>query len=66
MTTKREAALAVQAAKARLGVTWAELAEGVGAPLVWTTAPLVWTTAALLGHTDECRAGPSGRVDARA
>jgi cyanate lyase len=41
MTTKREAALAVQAAKARLGVTWAQLAEAVGAPLVWTTAALL-------------------------
>ena len=39
--TKREAALAVQAAKARLGVTWAQLAEAAGAPLVWTTAALL-------------------------
>jgi cyanate lyase len=41
MTTKREATLAVQAAEARLGVTWAQLAEAVGAPLVWTTAALL-------------------------
>jgi cyanate lyase len=41
MTTKREAALAVQAAKTRLGVTWAQLAEAVAAPLVWTTAALL-------------------------
>jgi cyanate lyase len=41
MMTKREAALAVQAAKAQLGVTWAQLAEAAGAPLVWTTAALL-------------------------
>jgi cyanate lyase len=41
MTTKREAGLAEQTAKARLGVTWAQLAEAVGAPLAWTTAALL-------------------------
>ena len=30
MLTKEEAAEAVRAAKARLGVTWAQLAEAVG------------------------------------
>ena len=41
MMTKREAAQAVQAAKSRLGVTWAQLADAVGAPLAWTTAALL-------------------------
>jgi cyanate lyase len=39
--TKKEAAAAVLAAKARLGVTWAQLAETVGRPLAWTTAALL-------------------------
>jgi cyanate lyase len=41
MMTKREAAAAVRAAKVRLGVTWAQLAEAVGRPLAWTTAALL-------------------------
>ena len=32
MLTKKEAGEAVRAAKARLGVTWAQLAEAVGRP----------------------------------
>ena len=39
--TKKEAAEAVRAAKARLGVTWAQLAEAVGRPPVWTTSALL-------------------------
>lgn len=41
MTTKKEAADAVLAAKVRLGLTWADLAETLGAPLAWTTAALL-------------------------
>jgi cyanate lyase len=41
MTTKKEAANAVLAAKARLGLTWAKLAEAIDAPLAWTTAALL-------------------------
>jgi cyanate lyase len=39
--TKKEAAEAVRAAKARLGVTWAQLAEAVGQPVAWTTSALL-------------------------
>jgi cyanate lyase len=39
--TKREAAEAVRAAKAQLGLTWAQLAEAVGRPVAWTTAALL-------------------------
>jgi cyanate lyase len=39
--TKEEAAEAVRAAKARLGVTWAQLAEAVGRPPAWTTSALL-------------------------
>src|SRR5579863_1648969 len=41
MLTKREAGEAVRAAKARLGVTWAQLAEAVGRPVAWTTSALL-------------------------
>jgi cyanate lyase len=41
MMTKKEAAQAVRAAKARLGVTWAQLAEAVGRPEAWTTSALL-------------------------
>lgn len=41
MTTKKEAADAVLAAKTRLGLSWADLAEAIGAPLAWTTAALL-------------------------
>jgi cyanate lyase len=41
MMTKKEAVEAVRAAKARLGVTWAQLAEEVGRPLAWTTSALL-------------------------
>src|SRR3954451_16404823 len=41
MTTKKDAAQAVRAAKARLGVTWAQLAEAVGRPVAWTTSALL-------------------------
>jgi cyanate lyase len=41
MTTKKEAAEIVRAAKARLGVTWAQLAEAVGRPVAWTTSALL-------------------------
>jgi len=39
--TKKEAAEAVCSAKARLGVTWAQLAEAVGRPPAWTTSALL-------------------------
>ncbi len=41
MATKKEAAQAVRAAKARLGVTWSQLAEAVGRPVAWTTSALL-------------------------
>lgn len=41
MLTKQEAAAAVRTAKERLGVTWEQLAEAVGRPVVWTTAALL-------------------------
>jgi cyanate lyase len=41
MMTKQEAAAAVRAAKARLGLTWAQLAEAVGRPVAWTTSALL-------------------------
>jgi cyanate lyase len=41
MMTKQQAAEAVRAAKARLGVTWVQLAEAVDRPLAWTTAALL-------------------------
>jgi cyanate lyase len=41
MIAKKEAVLAVVAAKERLGLTWAHLAEALDAPLVWTTAALL-------------------------
>jgi cyanate lyase len=41
MMTKKEAAEAVLAAKARLGVTWVQIAEAVGRPVAWTTAALL-------------------------
>ncbi|WP_433498695.1 cyanase [Sphaerimonospora sp. CA-214678] len=39
--TKDQAAQAVREAKARLGVTWAQLAEAVGRPVPWTVAALL-------------------------
>src|ERR1700735_995314 len=41
MATKKEAAEAVRDAKARLGVTWSQLAEAVGRPVAWTTSALL-------------------------
>jgi cyanate lyase len=41
MMTKKEAAEAVRAAKARLKVTWTQLAEAIDRPLAWTTAALL-------------------------
>jgi len=41
MVSKSEAAAAVRVAKARLGVTWAQLAEAVGRPVAWTTSALL-------------------------
>jgi cyanate lyase len=41
MLSKTEAAEAVRAAKVRLGVTWAQLAEAVGRPVAWTTSALL-------------------------
>jgi cyanate lyase len=41
MMTKKDAAEAVRAAKAGLGVTWAELAEAIERPPAWTTSALL-------------------------
>jgi cyanate lyase len=41
MLSKKEAAQAVLAAKIRLGLTWAQLAEAVGRPVAWTTSALL-------------------------
>jgi cyanate lyase len=41
MLSKKEAAESVRAAKARLGVTWAQLAEALGRPVAWTTSALL-------------------------
>ena len=41
MMTKQQAADAVRAAKAALGLTWAQLAEAVGAPVPWTVSALL-------------------------
>lgn len=41
MTTKQEAAEAVLAAKTRLALSWAQLAETLDAPLAWTTSALL-------------------------
>jgi cyanate lyase len=41
MTTKQEAAQAVLTAKVRLGLTWAQIADAIGKPAVWTTAALL-------------------------
>jgi cyanate lyase len=41
MMTKKEAADEVRAAKARLGLTWTQLADAVGKPLAWTTSALL-------------------------
>jgi cyanate lyase len=41
MMTKKDAAQAVRAAKARLGLTWVQLAEAVGRPVAWTTSALL-------------------------
>lgn len=41
MLSKKEAAEAVRGAKARLGLTWSQLAEAVGRPVAWTTSALL-------------------------
>jgi cyanate lyase len=41
MITKQEAAAQVREAKARLGLTWAQLAEAAGRPVGWTTSALL-------------------------
>ncbi len=41
MMTKQEAAAAVREAKAQQGLTWAKLAETVGAPVPWTVSALL-------------------------
>lgn len=53
MMTKQEAADAVRSALIEPGVTWAQLAEAVGRPVVWSTA-------AFLGQH------PMGAVEAEA
>jgi len=40
-TTKQEAAAQVRAAKTRLGLTWATIADTVGRPVAWTTSALL-------------------------
>jgi cyanate lyase len=41
MITKKDAGQAVLDAKVRLGLTWAQLAETIDAPLAWTTSALL-------------------------
>ena len=41
MVTKQEAAAQVRAAKARLGLTWAQLAAAVRRPVAWTTSAVL-------------------------
>ena len=41
MVTKQEAADAVRAAKIRLGLNWARLADAVGEPVAWTVSALL-------------------------
>jgi cyanate lyase len=41
MATKQEAAAQVREAKARLGLSWAQLAAAVGRPVAWTTSALL-------------------------
>ncbi len=41
LMTKSDAADLVRAARLRQGLTWAEIAEEIDAPLVWTTAALL-------------------------
>jgi cyanate lyase len=41
MVTKQEAADAVRAAKVRLGLSWAQLADAVGEPVAWTVSALL-------------------------
>ena len=41
MVTKQEAAGAVRAAKVRLGLSWAQLADAVGEPVAWTVSALL-------------------------
>jgi cyanate lyase len=41
MLTKQEAAEAIRESKVRLGLTWAQLAEAVGAPVGWTVSALL-------------------------
>ena len=41
MVTKQEAADAVRAAKVRLGMSWAQLADAVGEPVAWTVSALL-------------------------
>src|ERR1022692_2509928 len=41
MVSKKEAAEAVRAARARLGVSWAQLADAVGQSVAWTTSALL-------------------------
>jgi cyanate lyase len=41
MLTKQEAAQAIRAAKVRLGLTWGQLAEAVGAPAGWTVSAML-------------------------
>lgn len=41
MMTKAAAAVEIRAAKVRLGLTWAQVAEAVGRPVAWTTSALL-------------------------
>jgi cyanate lyase len=41
MLTKKETGEATRGAKARLAVTWAQLAEAMGRPTAWTASALL-------------------------
>jgi cyanate lyase len=63
--TKAEAAEAVRAAKAQLGLSWVQLADAIGRPVAWTTSALLGqqpmsqaeaaAAAAMLDLDDEAR-----------
>jgi cyanate lyase len=59
MMTKNEAAEAVRAAKARLGLTWVQLAEAVGRPLAWTTSALLGQQPMTAAHSTRSSATAS-------
>jgi cyanate lyase len=62
MITKQQAADAVRAAKVRLGLTWAQLAEAVGEPVAWTVSALLGQQPMTAEQAE--RAGKALKLDA--